>query len=155
MTPGRWMKWMCLLVLFYPARAHAAPDDDSGERLRAEVTAVETAFADTMARRDFKGFASFVAEDAIFMGGGNPLRGKAAVLAHWKKFFEGAQAPFSWKPDSVEVLPSGDLAQSNGPVFGPDGAITARFHSTWRKRSDGRWEIVFDNGCPVASSGGR
>jgi ketosteroid isomerase-like protein len=143
---------MCVFLLFFPVRAAFAQNGDPGERLRAEVTAVETAFADTMARRDFEAFAGFVADDAIFMSGGNPLRGKAAVLARWKGFFEGEHAPFSWKPDYVEVLASGDLAQSNGPVFAPDGKLVARFYSTWRKRPDGRWEIVFDNGYSVAPS---
>lgn len=145
------MKLKTLFIVFALGLTACEARHDNGDKLRAEVATVEVSFADTMTRRDFKGFVSFLADDAIFLAGGRPLRGKEAVAAHWKQFYEGEHAPFSWKPDMVEVLPSGDLAQSNGPVFAPDGTLIARFYSTWRRRSDGRWEIVFDNGYSVPS----
>ena len=83
-----------------------------------EVRVREQAFARTMADRDFEAFATFVADDAVFLNGGRPLRGKAAVLAHWQRFFDTADAPFSWTPDLVEALPDGRLAHSEGPVSG-------------------------------------
>lgn len=43
---------------------------------REQVIAAEQAFARTMADRDHQAFASFVAEDAIFFGAPEPLRGK-------------------------------------------------------------------------------
>jgi ketosteroid isomerase-like protein len=112
------------------------------------VRDAEIAFAATMARRDFKAFAEFVAEDAVFIDGKQPLRGRAAVLAHWKRFFDGAEAPFSWAPDLVEVLPDGKLGYSTGPVHVKD-KLVARFASTWRLDPDGRWRVVFDNGSEV------
>ena len=42
-----------------------------------QVIAAETAFAKTMADRDHEAFATFVAEDAVFFAGKNPIRGKA------------------------------------------------------------------------------
>ena len=121
----------------------------SREKLVAQVKAAETAFARTMADRDHAAFMSFVADDAVFLNGGNPLRGKAAVGAHWKRFYEGPNAPFSWKPDMVEVIASGGLAQSIGPVSSPDGKVFARFYSTWRLEPDGRWRVVLDDGYSV------
>ena len=126
--------------------------------LREEVRATELAFAKSMADRDFAAFASLIAEEAVFLNGGKPLRGKAAVLEHWKRFFTASAAPFSWRPDLVEVLPSGQLAHSEGPVSAPDGRVFARFYSTWRRNADGAWRIVFDNGhevcnCPAKNSG--
>ncbi|WP_431101041.1 YybH family protein [Roseateles noduli] len=112
------------------------------------VRAAEVAFAATMAKRDFKAFAEFIAEDAVFIDGKQPLRGRAAVLAHWKRFFDGAEAPFSWAPDLVEVLPDGKLGYSTGPVHVKD-KLVARFASTWRLDADGRWRVVFDNGSEV------
>nr|WP_297531817.1 nuclear transport factor 2 family protein [uncultured Roseateles sp.] len=112
------------------------------------VRDAEIAFAATMAKRDFKAFAEFVAEDAVFIDGKQPLRGRAAVLAHWKRFFDGAEAPFSWAPDLVEVLPDGKLGYSTGPVLVKD-KLVARFASTWRLDPDGRWRVVFDNGSEV------
>lgn len=127
----------------------AQPRVADAAALRSEVTAVEIAFAKTMADRNFAAFVGFVAEEAIFLNQGRPLRGRAAVAAHWKRFYETPEAPFSWKPDHVEVLPSGNLAQSTGPVMDPAGVVFARFHSVWRQEAPGVWHIVFDDGAPV------
>ncbi len=124
------------------------------EALVQQVTDTEVAFARTMAERDHTAFLSFVAEEAVFLNGGKPLRGKAAIGAHWKRFYSEAAAPFSWQPDLVEVLPSGTLAQSIGPVLAPDGKIFARFYSVWRRSADGKWQIVFDNGYTECRSTG-
>jgi ketosteroid isomerase-like protein len=129
----------------------AAPAGDRDRWVR-EVTEAETAFARSMAERKLAAFAAFVADDAVFLNGGRPLRGKAAVLAHWARFFEGAQAPFSWQPELVEVLETGRLAQSIGPVSAPDGRVVARFYSTWRREGDGRWRVVLDNGDAVCAA---
>ncbi|TNJ33432.1 YybH family protein [Arenimonas terrae] len=114
--------------------------------LTRDVTAAETAFAQTMADRDFAAFGALIAEDAIFVNGRNPLRGKAAILADWKRFFDGP-APFSWKPETVVVLDDGSLAQTKGPVFDPAGKPILEFRSTWRREPDGRWLIIFDDGA--------
>ena len=84
-----------------------------------------------MADRDFVAFQSHIANEAIFMAGPNPLRGRDAVIAHWKRFFASSSAPFSWKPDRVQVLDSGTLAKSSGPVVGLDGKASQRFNSIW------------------------
>jgi hypothetical protein len=59
------------------------------------------------------------------------------------------EAPFSWEPDQVEVLDSGTLAHSSGPVYDPKGKIIARFNSVWRLEAPGKWRIVFDKGTDV------
>jgi ketosteroid isomerase-like protein len=115
---------------------------------RAEVFAAERAFARSMAERDIAAFARLVAEDTLFFGGRNVLRGKAAVLEGWKAFFDGPNAPFSWEPDQVEVLASGQLALSTGPVRNPQGEPIARFNSIWQRQPDGRWLVIFDKGSP-------
>ena len=130
------------------ASAIAAPADET-PRATDEANPVrdaEIAFAATLARRDFKAFAEFVAEDAVFIGGGKPQRGRAAVLASWKRFFEGPEAPFSWAPDSIEMLASGELALSTGLVRDPAGAVTGRFVSIWRREASGNWKIIADRG---------
>jgi ketosteroid isomerase-like protein len=119
--------------------------------LGEQVRATETAFAASMASRDFAAFASFVADDATFVNAGKPLRGKVAVLGHWERFFRGPTAPFSWKPEIVEVLSSGELAHSEGLVAGPDGSVVARYYSTWRRDPSGTWKVVLDNGYDVCN----
>ena len=120
-------------------------------QLTAQVTAAELAFAKTMADRDHSAFSSFLAEEAVFINQGKPVRGRQAVTADWKKFYESPSAPFSWKPDLVEVLPSGALAYSTGPVANPEGVVFARFHSTWRLEAPGVWKVVFDSGSLVCN----
>ncbi|MEP7327891.1 MAG: nuclear transport factor 2 family protein [Betaproteobacteria bacterium] len=109
----------------------------------------EHAFARTMADRDFAAFSTFIATDAIFFTGPTPLRGKEAVTAGWKRFYERPAPPFSWTPDEVEVLDSGTLALSSGPVRNPDGRIVSRFTSIWRLEAPGVWRVIFDRGNEV------
>ena len=112
----------------------------------AEVEAREIAFAKTMADRDLDAFLTFVSPEAIFFNGNEPQRGRDAVARGWARFFEGPDAPFSWHPDVVQVLESGRLALSSGPVLGASGEETGRFNSIWRKDADGQWRVVFDKG---------
>jgi ketosteroid isomerase-like protein len=95
---------------------------ESFEDLAARVRAREAAFARTM------------------------------VTEGWKRYFEGDRAPFSWAPDRVEVVDSGTLAISSGPVFDPDGRRIGTFNSTWRREADGEWRVVLDVGCPPCAS---
>ncbi|RPJ54363.1 MAG: nuclear transport factor 2 family protein [Acidobacteria bacterium] len=120
---------------------------DSLADLQKQVRDREIAFAKTMADRDHAAFSSFVSEEAIFMGR-TVSRGRVAVAEAWKRFFEGPKAPFSWEPERVEVIDSGTLAISSGPVRDPAGNRTGTFNSTWRRESDGQWRVVLDIGCP-------
>jgi len=135
-----------------PASRTSTPP--SLEALAAEVRETERAFAQTMADRDFARFASFISPEAIFFSGDRALRGQSAVTAAWKPFFNGKTAPFSWKPETVEVLSSGTLALSSGPVYDPAGKLTGTFTSTWRRDAPGVWHIIFDKGCDACAACG-
>jgi len=126
--------------------ASARPRADNATLVK-QVTDTELAFARTMADRDHPAFVSLIAGEAVFLMGGKPLRGRAAVADYWKRFYTEPKAPFSWQPDHVQVLDSGGLAASTGPVFDADGRPFARFYSTWRREDSGVWRIVFDDGC--------
>ena len=78
-----------------------------------------------------------------------PLRGKAAIGEYWKRFYASPSAPFSWKPDLVEVIGTETLAQSIGPVIAANGKVVARFCSTWRLEPDGKWRVLLDDGYDV------
>jgi ketosteroid isomerase-like protein len=115
--------------------------------LAAQVREAERAFARSMAQRDLNAFAAHVADEALFFGR-TPLRGKTAVVEGWKRYFEGPAAPFSWEPETAEVLDSGTLGITSGPVFDPQGKRIGTFNSIWRREADGRWRVIFDKGCP-------
>jgi ketosteroid isomerase-like protein len=142
----RFLLLFCLLVAAMPASA-ADPDT-----LRRQVDAAERLFARSMAERDLAAFERHLSEGAVFYGGAAPLVGRAAVVAGWKRFFEGPQPPFSWEPDRVDVLADGTLAHSSGPVRDPSGQVVARFNSVWRQEAPGVWRVVFDKGAPLSDA---
>ena len=118
---------------------------------KRQVADTERAFARTMAARDHKAFSSFLSREAVFFSGETPLRGAQQVADWWKRYYEGPDAPFSWEPEEVEVLDSGTLALSSGPVRDSKGALIATFTSVWRLEDAGKWRIIFDKGnraCP-------
>jgi ketosteroid isomerase-like protein len=127
----------------------STPTRPGNVALRQQVTDTERAFARTMATRDYAAFASFLSAETIFFSGDTSLRGAAQVADAWKHYYAGPQAPFSWEPDRVEVLESGTLALSSGPVRDPQGRLIATFNSIWRLEAPGKWRIVFDKGSAV------
>lgn len=140
-----------LLAVFVALSAGcvSAPRSSSVAESSQQVRAAETAFAKSMADRDLAAFSALLADDAIFINGGKPLKGKAEIVAFWRKFFEPAAAPFSWKPEIAEATAGGDLGYTEGPVATPDGKVFAKFYSTWRRSPSGQWLVVFDNGYTV------
>lgn len=132
---------MCISLLLLAAVGATRPSHDA---LQQQVAATERAFAATMRARDHEAFTEFLADEAIFMSGPTTLRGRAAVAQAWQHYFVGAEAPFSWTPDHIEVVRSGTLAYSTGPVYNAAGKPIGRFHSIWRLEAPGHWKIVFD-----------
>ena len=143
--------WAPLLVGCSSTAPAVQPNVDL-RTAQQQVFATERAFAKTMADRDHDAFAKFLANETIFFGSSNVLRGKQQVSDAWARLYEGAEAPFSWEPDAVEVLDSGTLALSSGPVRDSQGRVVARFNSIWRQESPGTWRIVFDKGSDVCDT---
>lgn len=153
------MKQLHLLLVLtlhglFPAGALAieTTKDTAGQTaVEQEVADVERAFAKSMADRNFEAFSAFIGEDAVFVSGPQILRGKEQITTAWKALFESEAAPFSWQPETVIALPSGDLALSTGPVTGADGKVSVYYTSTWRKNAAGEWKIIFDKGQEVCA----
>jgi ketosteroid isomerase-like protein len=138
-------RMFCVSVFLFVGQLTA----DTNAELKEQVRRTETAFAKSMADRDPAAFASFLSKETVFMSDGHATRGPQKVAAQWKAYFEGPKAPFSWEPEFVEVLGSGTLALSSGPVRDPQGKRIGTFNSVWRREGKGRWRIVLDNGCPA------
>ena len=137
----------CAVVLGGCASAPIPPATPSDlAALREQVLTAERAFAKTMADRDFAGFTTFISGEAIFFTRTKALRGKEEISTFWKRFYEEKEAPFSWEPAEVQVLDSGVLALSTGPVRNPAGKQFAIFTSVWRQESPGKWRIILDKG---------
>lgn len=131
-----------------PAKAAAGEATDS-------LRAAEIAFARSVAEHDRAAFAATIAEDAIFLGAGGPLRGRDAIVEAWAPFLAEDGPRLEWHPEVAEVEDGGDFGITRGPYTytgrGPDGEpVTEQgtFTSVWRREGDGSWRVVFDSGCP-------
>ncbi len=134
-----------LLAMVLAMSANAASFNNAD--LKKQLADAERAFAATMKNRDFEAFKSFISEDAVFFGD-KPAYGREAIAAVWKKYYDKPAAPFSWEPEEVEVVGSGNLAFSTGPVRNAAGKVTAHFSSIWRLEPDGKWRNIIDRGWP-------
>ncbi len=137
----------------WPGSPGPGPDPSGDTDLEQQVRDVETAFAKTMADRDHDAFSSFLSAEAVFLSSAT-ARGRDRVAAQWQRFFEAPAAPFSWQPKKVEVLDSGGLALSTGPVHDAAGKLISRFTSIWRQEAPGQWRIIFDKGNEVCAPDG-
>lgn len=135
---------MIAIAVMTAGSGFAGGGESPGEQLRK----VETAFAETMAERDLEAFAAFLDDEVVFFNGPEELRGAQVVAGKWAPFFEAETAPFSWSPEVVSVLDSGNLGLTSGPVLDPEGNRVGTFNSIWRLDAEGVWKIVFDRGCP-------
>jgi len=151
----RSLKTSVALVACMWVSAQSAGGQTERPALDEEVRQTERQFAQTMARRDFQSFLTFVDSEAVFVDGRSLLTGIDAVAAGWKPYFEGDTASFSWDPDVVVGLSSGTLALSSGPVYDAGGKRIGTFNSVWRRDDSGRWKIVFDKGCPPCNCADR
>jgi ketosteroid isomerase-like protein len=139
------------LLLLGCAAAPPAPEPVDRTALQHQVMDTERAFAKTMADRDHAAFTSFLSSETVFFGSSRVLHGKQEVADAWRRFYDKPAAPFSWEPAQVEVLDSGTLALSTGPVHDPQGKLIATFNSIWRLEAPGVWRIVFDKGSEVCN----
>jgi ketosteroid isomerase-like protein len=138
------LRTIAVLAILLTTFVGAGPDTESD--LENRVAETERAFAKTMADRDHTAFESFLSEEAVFLSGPTVQRGKRAVADQWEVFFAGPEAPFSWEPETVSVLDSGQLAISTGPVRNSEGKRVLTFTSIWRQEQPGVWRILFDTG---------
>ena len=145
MTLGKLVAMLCIWMAAGVALAAPATNAE----LKQQVADTERAFAATMKARDHAAFVSFLADDTVFFSGPVPLHGKQAVADFWKRLYAKPDAPFSWEPTEVEVLDSGLLAFSSGPVYDPSGKLVSKFSSIWQRDAAGKWKIIFDHGWDV------
>lgn len=121
----------------------------NNEALKDQVFKTEIAFAKAMENRDLSAFSHYISPEAVFFSANKVTRGRDAVVMAWANLFKEKIAPFSWVPNQVEVLDSGKLAISTGPVMNPKGEVIATFTSIWRREDSGEWQIIFDKGNDV------
>ena len=116
----------------------------------ADVANAELAFAKLASEKGIS--ASFLAN---FAEGSMILNPEPTdARAHYAA--EKDPGLLSWRPTSVGVSVSGDLAYSTGPWeyrVTKDAApiVQGHFLSIWAKQPDGAWKVAFDCGVPHAA----
>jgi ketosteroid isomerase-like protein len=122
-----------------------------------DVRCSEIAFSLSVEEKDVTAFASFIDDDARFVGS-SVSRGPVEVTEAWSVFFADDGPLIKWRPQIIEVLEDSTLALSRGPyrltTRDAQGNATdswGTFNSIWRKQPDGLWEVVFDAGNASAT----
>jgi ketosteroid isomerase-like protein len=134
------MSGRCLLVLLAVTFGRA---QGSKEPLRDKIVARERAELDSLKTGDMTAFASFLADDAVFVDDSGPAD-KAEVLRHTADFrlYEYTMSDIRFVPLSAEsgliVYSIAESGTSHGKEF------TAKVHvsALWTKRG-GKWVCVF------------
>jgi ketosteroid isomerase-like protein len=139
---------MTRLILSGLLLASAAALADTADEVRCR----EIGFSKAAEARDADLFASFIDEDARFVGTA-AIRGPAAITQAWEPLLTEGGSEIKWRPQFVEVLEDGKLALTRGPyrliMTDEDGKRTelwGTFNSVWRLKPDGSWRVVFDAG---------
>jgi uncharacterized protein (TIGR02246 family) len=139
----RYLTVLAVTVLF-AAPAFADSLDD--------VRCREIAFSKSVETQDAALFASFIDDDARFVGR-SVTRGADAIAEAWSVFLSEGGPTIQWRPQFVEVLEDGTLALTRGPYRmittdeqGVESEHWGTFNSVWRLHKDGQWRVVFDAG---------
>ena len=134
--------------------AEPMPSEQELLDLKRSLRETETAFAASVANQDWDRFASFIADEAIFVSGA-VQHGKQAILEGWAVFFQEGAPKLVWKPEVVEIQDDGELGMTRGPFtleqVSPDGTVVSQsglFNSVWERQADSSWKVIFDAGCP-------
>lgn len=143
-----------------PAQSPAAPDTRSSDEKAIRNVDIEWAKAATA--KDVDKTVSYYADDATVMPPNNPLvKGRSSVTALWKSILLAPGFSGGWKPATVEVARSSDLAYVTGTYeFGQNDATgkpavdKGKYVEVWKKQADGSWKCVadiFNSDLPAAA----
>ena len=138
-----------------PPLLPAAPDADA----RCAVWEREMGFARSVEEHDSVAFKEHVQTGALFITGGEDLRGRDAITLDWKTVLEGKKLQLHWYPTSIVVLGDPRVALARGPYWfdttddaGKPKYLKGGFQGVWVKDNDGVWRVIVEGGTPGASA---
>ena len=125
--------------------------DDRAEALKI----ADQAFSRSLKERNREAFSSWIAQDAVFFGGGL-LEGRDQIVERWSVFMDpGSGQTLRWKPHTAVVSRCDDLGYTIGGFEaqgrlsdGSVGVATGSYVSVWRRDDQGAWRVVADAGTP-------
>jgi len=139
------------LVALAACNRAMAPAVDPAAELAA-IQAIEQAQMAAFNSHDLEGAVAGYADDAMFVGPGEPpARGMEALRANAEAFIKDPNLHLDIQHDEGWVAASGDLAVTTAnwtlTTTGADGNVTTMSginQSTWRKQADGTWKMILD-----------
>ena len=155
-----------LVVLSLSACQNQHAESQSGPDTRAAdetaIRNVDIDWAKAATAKDVNKTVSYYADDATVMPPNNPLvTGRSSVTALWRSILLAPGFSGGWKPTTVEVARSSDLAYVTGTYeFGQNDATgkpvvdKGKYVEVWKKQADGGWKCVadiFNSDLPAAA----
>ncbi|MDO8966584.1 nuclear transport factor 2 family protein [Algoriphagus sp.] len=118
--------------------------------IKAEIQAIETAFAAADNARDINAILAFYSDDAVTMGPGEPMSvGKAAIQKSIEAGFAKSAAGSTVAYDVLEVFGDGNTVTEVGKSTRKDASgkvtYTGKYMAIWEKR-DGKYVCIRDIG---------
>jgi ketosteroid isomerase-like protein len=126
-------------------QARAPAQDPAAERVA--LMDVERAFArESVEKGTAAAFRDNLADEAVEIGGGQPLHGRDAIAKALEDPAGGPRTVLDWAPEDAAV--SGDLGYTWGRYTATtDGkAVHGKYMSVWRRAPGGSWKVIADIG---------
>jgi uncharacterized protein (TIGR02246 family) len=116
--------------------------------IKAEIQAVETAFAAADNAGDVNAILAFYSDDAVSMGSGNPMAvGKAAIQKEMEESFAKRPEGTSVKYEVLDVFGDENTVTETGKAIRKDASgkviSNGKYMAIWEKR-DGKYICVRD-----------
>ena len=106
-------------------------------QVKAEIVAIETAWAAALNSKDINALMAIYADDAVSMPDGEPIvSGKAAIRVHQEKEFAGKPSFASIAFETLDVYAQGDVATEVG--------ITKYLDAAGKEMGRGKYFAVFE-----------
>ena len=120
----------------------------------AELMEADRTFARETAERGVEGWVAWFAEDgAMYLPGGEPVRGAEAIREVMATFLDAPGNSLRWEPSEARPGTGGDMGYTVGRYEsqreGADGEVsrsTGTYLTVWSRQDDGSWKVVADLG---------
>ncbi len=96
---------------------------------------------------DMRAVASFYTDDALMIGPGARVEGKAAIIEHWERISE----PVDWSLEVRDITGRGDIVHQTGRSFltvldgSEERTSIVDFVLVWHLQADGGYKIAIDS----------
>lgn len=133
-----------------PVAAEEAPTTPDMEAIKAEIQALETAYAEAHTAKNSAAVAAFYSEDAVKMSNNKPsVVGREAIIKDLEESYAKRKGNTTISFETTEVFGDDNLVTEVGKSIGKDEAgkvtYTGKYMAIWEKR-DGKWICIRDIG---------